>query len=69
MYSDRQNTAWIVARAAQLVADNELEAVDKSVVKQINAEFIPNPDVPNDLIKATVANLNDRVQEVTNVTD
>lgn len=69
MYSDRQNTAWIVARAAQIMADNQLETVNKKVVKQVNSEFIPNPDVPNDIIKATVANLDERVAEITNGTN
>lgn len=64
MYSDRQNTAWIVARAAQLMADNELDAPDETVVEQLKDEFIPNPDVPNDIIDATLVNIDERVQEI-----
>lgn len=64
MISDRQNQAWIVASAAQFMADNDLEAVNSDVIDFVLEEFTPKEEVPNELIEEVITNLETEVEKV-----
>lgn len=64
MISDRQNQAWIVASAAQFMANNDIEAVNSEVIDFVLEEFTPKEEVPNELINDTITNLETEVEKV-----
>jgi hypothetical protein len=64
MISDRQNQAWIVASAAQFMADNEIEAVNSDVIDFVLEEFTPKEEVPNELIAVVIDNLEAELEKV-----
>jgi len=64
MISDRQNQAWIVASAAQFMANNEIETVNSDVIDFVLEEFVPKKEISNELIEETLSSLATEVEKV-----
>lgn len=62
MISDRQNHAWIVASAAQFMANNNIETVNSHVINFVLHEFVPKEEISNDLIEETLSSLATEVE-------